>query len=170
MTSALQGSWAVDGLKVLLGRKWPTGLGPTGPGRGSPQHLPELSECSHFQHVGLLERPDRPDGSYGPANTGGPAAFSSLPQPGEVPCPSLRRSPRRAAAQPARRHRRRQRPWTRRWGASAPPLPPELTRAHIRLDGRSAARPPRRAARHRSPARVRLYGAATAMARWGAAG
>jgi hypothetical protein len=38
-----------------------------------------------------------------------------LPQPGEAPCSSLKRSPRRAAAQPARRHRQRRRLWTRRW-------------------------------------------------------
>jgi hypothetical protein len=31
MTSALLGSWAVSGLKVPLGRKWPSGLGPVGP-------------------------------------------------------------------------------------------------------------------------------------------
>jgi hypothetical protein len=42
MTSALQGSWAVDGLKDLLGRKWATGLGPTGPDGGSLLILPDL--------------------------------------------------------------------------------------------------------------------------------
>jgi hypothetical protein len=42
MTSAFQGSWADDGLKGLLGRKRPTGLGPTSPDEGSPLILPGL--------------------------------------------------------------------------------------------------------------------------------
>jgi hypothetical protein len=42
MTSALLGSWAVSGLKVPLGRKWPSGLGPVGPGTRSPELDPDL--------------------------------------------------------------------------------------------------------------------------------
>jgi hypothetical protein len=41
MTSASLGSWAEDGLKELLGRKRPTGLGPTGQIREVPRASPE---------------------------------------------------------------------------------------------------------------------------------
>jgi hypothetical protein len=42
MTSAPLGSWAVSGLKVPLGRRWPSGLGPVGPGTRSPGKVPDL--------------------------------------------------------------------------------------------------------------------------------
>jgi hypothetical protein len=80
MTSASQGSWADDGLKGFLGRKRPTGLGPTGPDRGSLLILPGLlvqapftrwastaarrAGC-HMRPSGLL--PSRYQGRGGPA-------------------------------------------------------------------------------------------------------
>jgi hypothetical protein len=69
MTSAFQGSWADDGLKGLLGRKRPTGLGPTSPDGQGSLSLPDLTGWRHPQRGGLSQRPDRPDGSLGPVST-----------------------------------------------------------------------------------------------------
>jgi hypothetical protein len=159
MTSALQGSWAVDGLKGSLGRNWPTGLGPAGLGGGSLLILPEFPGPSLF-HVVVLH--GCPMGRV-PHEAQRPLI---LPQPGEAPCPSLRRSPRRAAAQPARRHRRWQRPWHALGCASAPPLPSGLTRSLTRLESWPAAQNAAWNASTQSSA----GGEATAMARVGAAG
>jgi hypothetical protein len=113
--------------------------------------------------------PDGPDGSKGP--TSWPSAlFSLLPRPGEIPCSSLKCSPRRAAAQPARRHRRRQRPWTRRRVLLVLLFSPALTRAHTargsvrRTLATARGATPSPGARRVSPVRAKPW------ARWGAAG
>jgi hypothetical protein len=93
------------------------------------------------------------------------------PQPGKRPCPSLRRTPRRAAAQPARRHRRWQRPWLALGCSSA------RASSFSPLQGKHKARRPaalgRRHARdaaRRACALASAGGEAVAMARVGAAG
>jgi hypothetical protein len=93
------------------------------------------------------------------------------PQPGKRPCPSLRRTPRRAAAQPARRHRRWQRPWLALGCSSA------RASSFSPLQGKHKARRPaalgRRHARDaawRACALASAGGEAVAMARVGAAG
>jgi hypothetical protein len=51
MTSALLGSWAVSELKVPLGRKWPSGLGPSGPVAKSPEKDLDLTRLSRMGHL-----------------------------------------------------------------------------------------------------------------------
>jgi hypothetical protein len=48
MTSALLSLWAVSGLKVPLGRKWPSGLGPSGPVAKSPKNDLDLTRLSRM--------------------------------------------------------------------------------------------------------------------------
>jgi hypothetical protein len=150
MTSALLVSWAEDGLKEFLGRKRPTGLGPSGPGERSPLILPGL----------LVKAPSTRWASTVARRAGdtrGPAAFtlSRNQRKGGVR-PSLRRSPRLAATSPAHAPAaaRRCGSWTRRWGALLPfHTSSGHSRTHARLEGRPTAHPPQRAARRRGPAR-----------------
>jgi hypothetical protein len=111
----------------------PFGLGPTGPGGGSPENPPWFSGCGltlldgpSYLNAGLLMRPNGPDGSYGPASADGPTAQRPFlfPQPrntGSRP-PLPQRSPCLAAPSPARASAAAHRveTWTRRWGAPRP--------------------------------------------------
>jgi hypothetical protein len=169
MTSALQGSWADDGLKGLLGRKWPTGRGLAGPNGGSPLSRPDLLvQASFTRWASTAARwagcHMRPSGLL-------PSRFQERGS-----CPFPRRTPRPAATAlahapaAARRCGPGHGAGVRFCCASTLLWTHTHARTHARLEGRLTAHPPRRAARRRGPARVQLHGAAKAMARWGAAG
>jgi hypothetical protein len=96
MTSAFLVSWAEDGLKVLLGRQRPAGLGPSGPGKRSLLKLPGLKVVAPSNALGPHSGP-----------TGRVTLKAQKPfilmQPGKrARPPPLKRTPRLAAASPAR--------------------------------------------------------------------
>jgi hypothetical protein len=145
MTSAFLVSWAEDGLKELLGRKRPTGLGSTGPGDRSLPTTPGL----------LVTAPSKALGSQsGPMGrvtlkAHRPFILSQTEERGFAPPFGAHRAWRR-------RHRRTQtvRVLDTALGC-APALPPHLWTHNARMHGSKAGlqhHQPQRAARRRGPA------------------
>jgi hypothetical protein len=66
MTSALLGSWADSGLKVPLGPKRPSGLGPPGPVDRSPLSLPGFVTTTPKGALGPRCSPMGRGATYGP--------------------------------------------------------------------------------------------------------
>jgi hypothetical protein len=151
----------------------PPGLGPTSSGGKSLGIHPELPvETPDFSLVPLLTAwllmwPDGPDGSKGPTSRPSALIFP-FTTTRENPL-LLRCSPRRAAARPARRLQRRQRPQTRRRRSWPSSLPPALTRSHTarglvrRTLATERGASPSPSARRVPPVRAKPW------ARWGAA-
>jgi hypothetical protein len=128
---------------------------------------PQTSVWAPLLTAWLLMWPDGPDGSKGP--TSRPSALIFLFTTTRENPLLLRCSPRRAAARPARRLQRRQRPQTRRRRSWPSSLPPALTRSHTarglvrRTLATERGASPSPSARRVPPVRAKPW------ARWGAA-